>query len=315
MLLVVVAGAAAVLVPWTVFLSATLPTRYDTGLWRWSWVGFDVALVGCFAAAAWLGWRRRRAAVTLMTFTAAMLCCDAWFDVTLGWGSPGHWSAVALAVLVELPVAGLLLARAHVLLTGGMVRREFTVADIELHTRPEYQRLQEALATTEPATTEELADALSCPADELSPMLDRLLRAERLRRGRDGRWRRVPQSLMPPALERLSEADQARLRAFYDEKYDYELRLFDWAVRHRDEFGSWAQGSRGNAHLTEAELAEFNAEYEGMFTRYCLLRSSPAPGTRHITVRWYAFPTPEHPLTAPAHAPQQTSRVAREPEQ
>ena len=39
-----------VLLPWLVFLSATLPATSDGGAWRIAWVGFDIALVAAFAA-------------------------------------------------------------------------------------------------------------------------------------------------------------------------------------------------------------------------------------------------------------------------
>jgi len=100
-LLTVLAGVVVLLVPWTVYLAHTLPDRYDTGRWRAVWVGFDVALLLCFAAGAWLGLRRRRAAVPLLSATAALLCYDEWFDVVLGWTSSERWTNVALAVLVE----------------------------------------------------------------------------------------------------------------------------------------------------------------------------------------------------------------------
>jgi hypothetical protein len=61
LLLVIIVGAGAFLVPWTWYLAGSLPDKHGTDQWRLAWVGFDAALVGCFVAAAWLGWRRRRA--------------------------------------------------------------------------------------------------------------------------------------------------------------------------------------------------------------------------------------------------------------
>lgn len=60
MVLVFLTGAAVCLLPWTVYLAHTLPDRYDTCQWRAAWVGFDIALLLCFAAAAWLGLRPHR---------------------------------------------------------------------------------------------------------------------------------------------------------------------------------------------------------------------------------------------------------------
>lgn len=118
-LLALLTGCAVVLVPWTGYLAATLPARHTTGQWKFAWVGFDVALLICLAAAAWLGWRRRRAAVPALVATAALLLADAWFDVLLDWGGADPldgWTSLAMAVLVEIPLAVFLLLRARLLL-------------------------------------------------------------------------------------------------------------------------------------------------------------------------------------------------------
>ncbi|ALG08454.1 hypothetical protein [Kibdelosporangium phytohabitans] len=73
LLLLVVGGAAVLLVPWTIYLAGVLPDHHRIGEWRLAWVGFDIALVCCFAVAVRLGLRRRRAAVPMMAATAAML--------------------------------------------------------------------------------------------------------------------------------------------------------------------------------------------------------------------------------------------------
>jgi hypothetical protein len=54
--------------------------------------------------------------------------------------------------------------------------------------------------------------------------------------------------------------------------------------------GPWGKGERAAVHLTADELARFDAEYLDLLTRYCLLRSGPAEGTRPVLVRFYAFP-------------------------
>jgi hypothetical protein len=76
-----------------------------------TWVGFDVLLVLAMAATALLGWRRHRAVIVAAVFSAALLICDAWFDVALAFGTSDVWSAVALAVFAELPLAGYLIHR------------------------------------------------------------------------------------------------------------------------------------------------------------------------------------------------------------
>lgn len=57
-------------------------------------------------------------------------------------------------------------------------------------------------------------------------------------------------------------------------------------AHHRDDFGPWGKGERATAHLTEAE-------YHELATRYCLLRTGRAPGTREVAIRFYAFPVPQ----------------------
>jgi hypothetical protein len=288
-LLLVFLGAAAVcLVPWTVYLANTLPDQFDTGQWRAAWVGFDFALLCCFAGAAWLGLRRRRAAVPLLAVTAALLLCDAWFDVLLDWESPDRWTSVALAVFAELPIAVVLLVAARRLLTGEMRRRALTIRDIEVHDDPRCQELFRYL----PATAEELAGA---GLGDVERILDRLAADGFVRRQRDGRWVALPQSLWEPRPDEFDEPYRTRVAAFLDEKYGEELALLSWAARHRDEFGPWGRAQRASARLTELELREFEAEYLELLTRYVRLRGRPAPGVRRLAVRFYAFPTPDTP--------------------
>lgn len=291
LLLIFVGVASVCLVPWTVFLGSTLPDQHDSDLWRLAWVGFNTGLLCCFVAATLLGLRRHRAAVPLLAATAALLCADAWFDVVLDWGQPDRWVSLLMAIVVELPVAGFLLLHARHLLTGGMPRRRLTVHDIEVHTDPEDQRLLRAVGDLAPVTTDTLAAALGRGAEELAASLIRLADAGYIRRRRDGRWRRPgPVDLRLPSLDEVDEADRTRVAAYIDAKFDRELQLLSWAVRHRDEFGAWGKGERAVAHLSEAELASLNVEYTELITRYCLLRQEPAAGTREVAVRFYAFP-------------------------
>ncbi|MFJ6391429.1 hypothetical protein ACIQJT_27900 [Streptomyces sp. NPDC091972] len=99
------------LVPWTILLACTLPSGYTVRQWRTTWVGFDVLLLLAMAATALLGRRRHRGVVVAAVSTGALLVCDAWFDVSLALGTPDVWGAAALAVCVELPLAGFLVHR------------------------------------------------------------------------------------------------------------------------------------------------------------------------------------------------------------
>ena len=102
---------AVTLVPWTVVLALTLPSGYEVHQWRLTWVGFDILLVVAMASTALLGWRRNRAVVLAALTTSVLLICDAWFDVSLAFGTSEVWLSAALALFVELPLAVYLIRR------------------------------------------------------------------------------------------------------------------------------------------------------------------------------------------------------------
>ncbi len=289
MLLALLAGTAVCLVPWTVYLAHTLPDRYDTGQWRAAWVGFDVALLLCFAAGAWLGLRRRRAAVPLLSATAAMLCCDAWFDVMLGWTSAERWASVALAVFVEIPVAVVLALAARRLLSEAMPRRSVTLSDIAMREDPRYQQVTREL----PAGTDEVARRTGLERADVAECLNTLQDNGFVRRDRKGNWIAIPQDLREPKPDDYEGADRERVTAFLDAKYANEVALLSWAAEHRDEFGPWSTAQRTSARLTEEEFRELDAEYRELINRYCHRRRRPAAGEKEISVRFYAFPPPE----------------------
>ncbi|NIH78700.1 winged helix-turn-helix domain-containing protein [Amycolatopsis viridis] len=285
-LLLVFLGAAAVcLVPWVLYLANTLPDQFDTAQWRVAWVGFDVALVGCFAAATWLGLRRRRAAVPLLAATAALLVCDAWFDVVLDWGSADRYASLALAVCAELPIAVLLMLTARKLLSGDMRPRPLTLRDIEIRSDPGYERVLREL----PATAGELTRRLGADA---SGRVAVLTEAGYVRRRWDGRWHALPQNTKEPRPAEFTGTHQQQVSEYLDAKYDRELELLSWAARNRDGFGSWATAWRGQAWLTEPELRRLEAEYQDLVARYCRMRPAPARGSRELAVRLYTFPLP-----------------------
>ncbi|MEV6056245.1 hypothetical protein [Streptomyces sp. NPDC052107] len=101
------------LVPWTVYLAVSLPDRFEARYWPMVWVGFDVMLLVSLAGAGVAVWLRRQAVVPLSYVAATLLICDAWFDVSLNWGKADVWGSATTAVLVELPLAVLLIVRAR----------------------------------------------------------------------------------------------------------------------------------------------------------------------------------------------------------
>ncbi len=98
---------AVALVPWTLYLTFTLPSRHVTVHYDLAWVGFDVALACAVAATTLAALRRSHWLVPFAAVTATMLCCDAWFDIVTSRGADSLWEAVAEAVFAELPLAAL----------------------------------------------------------------------------------------------------------------------------------------------------------------------------------------------------------------
>jgi hypothetical protein len=115
--LLVMAGASALfLIPWIVYLSDILSDDYEVHAWRVAWVGFDAVLVVCVGWTAILAWQRRQLVIPWAIITATLLCCDAWFDVVLDWGTSDELGSIVTAAIGELPLAALLFFSARRLL-------------------------------------------------------------------------------------------------------------------------------------------------------------------------------------------------------
>jgi hypothetical protein len=110
MVLLITGVGALALIPWIVYLNATLPSTVSVRAWRGAWVGFDIGLVAVLACTAWLALRRRQLLTIVLAVAATLLVVDAWFDVSLSWGTSEQAASLMTAGLVELPVAVFLLA-------------------------------------------------------------------------------------------------------------------------------------------------------------------------------------------------------------
>jgi hypothetical protein len=105
--LIAVIGCGLVLAAWIGVLAVTLPRYYRSGGWQGAWVGFDLGLLITFAITAWAGWRHRQLVIVCLVVLATLLCCDAWFDVTLDLRTSDFLVSVLMALCVELPLAAL----------------------------------------------------------------------------------------------------------------------------------------------------------------------------------------------------------------
>lgn len=141
------------LIPWIFILAFTLPQRHTAAQWPAAWTGFDVLLLGALIFTGFVVWRRLQVAIAGMLITATLLICDAWFDVTLSWGSGEFALSVATALLGELPLAGLCFYVAHKLLRltvhtvwvrGGYGETEPSLSHLRLFTLNEPERRDRA---------------------------------------------------------------------------------------------------------------------------------------------------------------------------
>ncbi|MEU2613457.1 hypothetical protein ABZ570_18005 [Micromonospora sp. NPDC007271] len=100
---------ALLTLPWVVYLALTLPRHAVTAHYRAAWVGFDLGLAALLGLTGWHAYRGNRQVVLAATGTATLLVVDAWFDVTTTAAGPDLFMSVLLAVLIELPLAGVCL--------------------------------------------------------------------------------------------------------------------------------------------------------------------------------------------------------------
>jgi hypothetical protein len=98
-------AVAVFLLPWTLYLTFTLPSRHVTRHYDVAWVGFDIALLTAFAATSWAAIRSSPWLVPLAAATGTMLVCDAWFDIVTSQTGGEMAEAVAEALFAELPLA------------------------------------------------------------------------------------------------------------------------------------------------------------------------------------------------------------------
>jgi hypothetical protein len=98
-------GVVLFLLPWTVWLTVTLPAKHVAEHWDAAWVGFDVAEVVALSFTAYGLWRRAPWVEVAASAAGTMLIADAWFDILLSGGDEKVWVAVAEAVVAEVPLA------------------------------------------------------------------------------------------------------------------------------------------------------------------------------------------------------------------
>ena len=96
---------AVALIPWTLWLTWTLPAKHLAHNWRVAWVGYDVALAALLLWTGVAGIRRSRSIEAASMAAGTLLVADAWFDVLTAGRGVDLATAIAEAVTAELPIA------------------------------------------------------------------------------------------------------------------------------------------------------------------------------------------------------------------
>jgi hypothetical protein len=102
-----------ILIPWTFYLSATLPTRHLSSHWGLIWVGLDVGIMVLLLLSALLAYLKSDWVIISSTATGSLLMADAWFDIMTAHAGSDLRESVAMAVFVELPLAAISYIVAH----------------------------------------------------------------------------------------------------------------------------------------------------------------------------------------------------------
>jgi hypothetical protein len=92
--------------PWIAFLASELPNRARVAHEDVTWAGFDVLLSLLLLRTGWSALRKREHIELTAGMTGALLIVDAWFDLTSAATPAQFGAALAMALCVELPLAG-----------------------------------------------------------------------------------------------------------------------------------------------------------------------------------------------------------------
>jgi hypothetical protein len=94
-----------ILLPWTIYLGATLPSHHLSAHWDVSWTGLDIGLIITMLATGIFAFKRSRWIVISSSMVGSFLLVDAWFDVMSERRRVDLHQAIILAIFVELPLA------------------------------------------------------------------------------------------------------------------------------------------------------------------------------------------------------------------
>ncbi|MGW1028442.1 ArsR/SmtB family transcription factor [Streptomyces sp. NPDC002577] len=166
---------------------------------------------------------------------------------------------------------------------------------------PLRQRMLARLQRHGPATSADLAAEFGADRGATSYHLRQLARFGFIQEdttrstGRRKYWRAVPEDVRLPRHAGSEEAETTAQEIGHRcwERAEHDLAAFLSTPESFGEFGAAALHSLGGTTLTAGELARFTEEYIAFLTRWHREPDQAPPGSRHITVLFNAFPTPE----------------------
>ncbi len=94
-----------ILLPWAVYLGATLPTHHLSAHWDISWTGLDVALFITMLTTGILAYLKSHWVIISSSTVGSLLIVDAWFDTMSQRKTLQLHEAIILAIFIELPLA------------------------------------------------------------------------------------------------------------------------------------------------------------------------------------------------------------------
>jgi hypothetical protein len=97
--------SAIILLPWTIYLGASLPTHHLSAHWDISWTGLDIGLIITMLATGILAYRKSRWLVITSSMVGSLLLVDAWFDVMSERRVSQFYQSLFLAIFIEIPMA------------------------------------------------------------------------------------------------------------------------------------------------------------------------------------------------------------------
>lgn len=92
--------------PWVAGLAVELPSRSEAAHYDVSWAGFDVLLCALLLRTGWSALHDLEHVEVTAAMTGSLLIVDAWFDVMSAPDTRQFLIALAMALCVELPLAG-----------------------------------------------------------------------------------------------------------------------------------------------------------------------------------------------------------------